>query len=99
MLETLLVGHTKALFFVNHHQTQILETNIFRQHPVSTYDYVNLTCFDALNDVLLFLSRTKTREQFNFHGERSETRAKSIVVLISKDRGGSKHCCLLSFHH
>ncbi|HAY84493.1 MAG TPA: hypothetical protein DCY42_06105, partial [Chloroflexi bacterium] len=62
-----LVGHTKPLFFIDDHQTKILEADIWLDQPVSADDDIYRSLRKLVGNLALLGLRAKAGEHFNFH--------------------------------
>ena len=96
-LDLLLVLHSETLFFVQNEQAEIFENDVFPEQSVRGDDNARFARFYAVEDALYPLSGHQTRQKVYLYTERREAFGKSIVVLLTKYRGGRKERRLLAF--
>ena len=98
-LEFLLVQNAEALLLVNHHQPQILESDVVLQNPVRADDDVHAAGGEILNGALLLAAGAKTRKQFQANRIIRHAFAEVIVMLLRQHRRGHQHRHLFALHH
>jgi len=72
LLDTFFVADAKALFFIDHQQTEVGELHIFREQTMRADQDIDLTRLDSLQNFFDLLRRTEAADHFDRQRERSE---------------------------
>ena len=76
----------KALLFIHHRETQVLEANVLLQQPVGADHDIYVAGLEVRNHFLLFLGRTEAAENLNPDRVGAETFAERGVSAAEQGR-------------
>ncbi len=91
LLEAFLVNHSKPLFLIDDHQSEIFEFDVLGEQPVGTHHDIRGTRADRIDGALLLLRGPESRERIDADRKGSEAFHERLVVLCRENRGGTKH--------
>ena len=94
-----LVRHAETLLFVNNHQPQIFEPDVFLQQAVRADHDVHRAGFQASDNLLLLFFRFKSVQHADSNGEFGEAFRKGLRMLLRENRRRHKHGDLLAVQH
>ena len=90
------VSYTEALLFVYHHQTKILEGNIFLQHSMRADNNIALTGSQPSGHFSLLFGCAETTEQTDLDRICGKALRHIVEVLLSQNSGRHEYCYLLA---
>src|SRR5947209_15797248 len=93
------MADAKALLFIDYHQTQIGELDVFRKQAVSADQDVNLAGLDALHNASLFFGGAKATNHLDLDGKCCEAPLECFKVLEGQYGSRRKHRDLLVIAH
>ena len=91
--------YSKLLFFIDNQQTQIMELYTFTDNLMRTYQNIDSTSFQLLQNTRCIFSCTGTAQIFYLTRHPFQTFTESLVVLISQYSSRNKHSNLLIVGH
>ena len=97
--ELLFMQHTEALFFINHHQAEVFERDIFLHDAMCADDYVHRAFGKRFHHAILLTARPIARHQFDSDRIIRHALAKIVVVLLREDSGRHEDGNLFPTHH
>ena len=95
-LDTFFLLHTKAVFFVDDQQSQVLKLDVFLQQLVGADHNIGFAFDHSIKGLLGFLSGFKARQHIHFYRPFSEAVGKVLVMLLSQQGGWHQHGHLLA---
>ena len=95
-LETFLVQHAEALFFVDDDEAEVFESNVFAEQAVGTDDDVDAAVAQTGERLLLLLRRAEAAEQADGHRIVRHAFAQRLPMLVSEHGGGCEEGDLAS---
>ena len=91
LLQPLFVRDAEALLFVDDHQSQVLEFEVFGQQAVRPDHDIDCPGADGVERLRLLFGRPEAREHIDLERERRHALAERVEVLRGQDRGRAKH--------
>ena len=99
LLESLLVTHAEAVFFVNDDEAKFAEARAVGEQGVCADDDVDRAGRSPRPDIGLLLGGAVAAEEFNGDGPAGEAVLEAFEVLLRKDGRRSEDCDLASAEH
>ena len=79
------MGHTKALFFIYNHKTQVVKVDVLLNQAVRTNNNINLSLTQFLKNRFLLSATPETGWHLNFDGIGFKTFGKGLEMLLCQD--------------
>ena len=99
LLQPLFVTHPEALLFVNDHQAEVAELQVFGEQPVRADHDVHFAGLDALDDLLLLLGAAEAAQHLDVDGKGGEALLEGLEVLEGEHCGRRQNDDLLVVAH
>ncbi len=96
LLHGLFVADAEALLLVDHEESQVLELDVPRQHPVRADHHVDRSRGQPGHDLARLGRGEKARQHLHPHGEPGVALGEGLGVLLGEQRGGDEHGGLLA---
>ena len=95
LLQPLFVAHPEALLFIDDHQAEVAELQVFGEQPVRADHDVHFAGLDALDDLLLLPGAAEAAQHLDVDRERGEALLERLEVLEDEHRGRRQYHHLL----
>ena len=98
-LEPFLDFHAEALFFVDDHESEVVESDVLRRQAVCADHDVDASGRKALDNVALFVRAAEPTEPRDVERKLRHPFAECVKVLFGQDRGRDQHRNLVAAVH